>query len=444
LTVNPETARDPIARFREANLAWNSWALGTDMALFQVGMSFMNATTVIPTFIAALAGSEVVVGLVSGLTSGAWLLPQLAVASAVSRLRRKKPLMVGAAWVGRPILLVLAAAIWFLGDSHPMATLAATLFCLTVFWVVDAIVTTPWFDLLARAFPQRGRGRVLGTAQIVGGVAAIGGGMVVRKVLSEEFALGYPRNFALLFALAFAVFVISAVALSLIREPPPEEAPSGRQVPSMRAVLGSLPTILFGDRPFLKLVIVRIVGGYATVASAFYVLNATTNLGFATEDTGLFISAQVLGGVAAGLLQGTVQDRSGPLAYLRIVLGLAIVPPALAIASAPLAALWPDGVLYLYLLLYFGLGIHMGSFSWPYLNWILEYAPDTQRPLYIGLINTLAATVMLAPALGGWLVRNYSYPAAFLVAAGCGGLALLLSLSLPNTRGVADRGAERA
>lgn len=438
-SLRPGDDHDAVTSFRDANLRWNSWALGSDMALFHIAMSLISSTTVLPTLIASLSHSEVIVGLASGLLSGAWLLPQLLVASAVSRLRLKKPLMVRAAWIGRPLILVLALILWFLGASHPQATLIALIAGMTGFWVVDAIVTTPWFDLLARAFPYHTRGRVLGAAQVVGGLGGIAGGMIVRLVLGEGFVLRSPRNYALLFGLSCLVFLASAVALSLIREPPPDPAQETRKVLPLRSILASLPSILLKDRAFFRLVLVRIVGGFVTIASAFYILHGTTNLGFGSEDTGLFVSAQVVGSLAAGLLMSTLQDRWGPLTHMRVVIVISALPPILALCAQPLVNIWPAGVLYLYLVLYFVLGIHMGSLSWPYLNWILEHAPDSQRPLYIGMINTLAATVMLAPVLGGWLVRGFSYNAAFAVALGAGSVAFILSLSLPDTRQQANK-----
>ena len=106
------------------------------------------------------------------------------------------------------------------------------------------------------------------------------------------------------------------------------------------------------------------------------------------------------------------------------------------LAMRPLAAALGPMVIYPYLLVFFFMGIYMSNTGWPYFNWILEYAPEGQRPLYIGIINTLAALTMLAPALGGWLITVVSYPALFIAALAFAGLALVLSTTLPSTRPV--------
>jgi len=383
------------------NYAWNAWAFAADSALFSVGMSFISATTVLPSFMAALTDSEVIVGLASGLMAGGWLLPQLFVASAVSRLPRKRPLMVRAAWLSRPLLLLLALLI-------------------------------PWFDLLAKALPHRRRGRILGISQVLAGLGGVGVGMIVRYVLSEGSPWGFPENYALLFGLGGVAFMASTVALTCIREP--ESAFPAKAVPSLGQVFASLPRILLGDRPFLRLIVTRLLGGFAGMASAFYILYAVRKLGFGVETTGLFVSAQVLGSLVAGLMMGVIQDHWGPLVHIRAAIGLSVLPPILALGAAPLLSILGGGTLYLYLLVYFFLGIYAGASGWPFFNWIMEHAPEAQRPLYIGLINTLGAVMMFAPALGGAVVRAFSYQAAFIAAALFAIAAYALSLSLPSTR----------
>ena len=412
--------------------AWNAWAFAADSALFSVGMSFISSTTVLPSFVATLTDSEVIVGLASGLMTGGWLLPQLFVASAVSRLRHKRPLMVRAAWLSRPLLLLLALLIWAFGRRSPTFTLVATMVGVFGFMACDAVVTIPWFDLLARAIPHRRRGRILGISQILGGLGGVGVGMLVRYVLSEGSPWGFPENYALLFGLGGAAFMASTVALTCIREP--LAAFPTKAVPSLRQVFASLPRILLGDRPFLRLILTRLLGGFAGMASAFYILYAMRKLGFGVETTGLFVSSQVLGSLVAGLMMGVIQDHWGPLVHIRAAIGLSALPPLLALGAAPLLSILGGGTLYLYLLVYLFLGIYAGASGWPFFNWIMEHAPETQRPLYIGLINTLGTVMMFAPALGGVIVRALSYQAVFIAAAIFAIAAYILSLSLPSTR----------
>lgn len=412
--------------------AWNVWVFSIDVGLFHVAMSFFSSTTVLPSFITALGGSELVVGLAGGLMAGGWLLPQLFVASAVARSPRNKPLIMRGAWLGRPIFLVLALVVWLFGSRSPQLTLWFTLSSVFAFFLVDAVVSVPWFTFLGKAIPARRRGRVLGTAQVLGGLGGIAAGVVVRFVLHEGSPWSFPTNYAVLFGLGALLFLGNAVALSCLREP--EAPPAGGDVPTVREVLVSLPGILAHDRPFLRLIVVRLLSGFVTLSSAFYVLHATSHLGFGPEATGLFVSSQVLGSLATGLVMGTLQDRWGPLVHIRAIIAASLLSPIIALCAEPALGVLGQGVLYLYLSVFFFLGVYAGSIGWPFFNWILEYAEETRRPLYIGAINTLGALVMLAPALGGWVVKAVSYPAAFLVAVAFAISALVLSFYLPSTR----------
>ncbi len=412
---------------------WNAGALIVDMASFNVGMSFISSTAVLPALITALGGSEVTVGLGSGLISGAWLLPQLLIAGIVARLPRKQPFMARTAWLTRPILLVLALIILLLGEAQPGIALAAVLASTSIFFVFDAVVSVPWFDLIARAIPSTRRGRVLGSAQVVGGIGGILAGVAVRAILRADSAPTFPADYALLYACATAMMLVSAGALSVIREPA-SSAPT-RDVPPLRQVLAQLPGIITDDRSFRRVIGVRVLAGFVGMASAFYVLNATRNAGLSLEAAGFFVSAQVAGSLAGGLLMGAIQDRWGPLVHIRTIIGVSALPPAIALLCQPFLAELGPSVLYPYLLLYFALGIYMGSIGWPYFNWILEYAEEAKRPLYIGMANTLGAITMVTPALGGWVARDVSYTAVFALALAFALTALILSRCIPSTRG---------
>ncbi len=410
----------------------NAWALATDSALFTMGMSLISSTTVLPAFVAALTDSEMLVGVASGLSAGAWLLPQLVIASVVAHKSRLKPIIVTTALLSRPLFLLAGLAILFLGATHPAVTLAIVLATITVFFTADAVVSVPWFALLGKLIPATRRGRVIGISQIVGGVGGIAAGGAVRYLLSEESAIAFPTNFAILYMSASIVLIFSGLALAGVREPRvPAES---KDPPSALEVLRALPRIVAQDRPFQRMQLVRILAGFVALASSFYVLHATRELGLPMGSTGLFVSAQVAGTLAAGFATSLLQDRWGPLVHMRVVIVVACLAPALGLIISSLAGTLGPAALYPYLGLFFFLGIVSGSMSWPYFNWILEYADEARRPLYIGVSNTLGALTMLAYPLGGWIVSTLSYPTAFGVALAFGVAALLLSSRVPTVR----------
>jgi MFS family permease len=428
---------------RRSDYLRNAIAMATDSSLFYMAMSFIGVTTVFPAFLATLTDSELVIGVGSGITRGAWHLPQLLVAGMVTRLVHRKSIIVGAAWASRPILPLIALIVWRYSTVAPTTTLVLVLALLFVLFAADAVVSVPWFDHLARTIPAEKRGIVVGTGQVVGGLGGIGAGALVAYVLSGSSRWSYPENYAVIFGVGGIVLVLSAVAISFISNP--ECKPQGGELaPSPRQIAALLPGIMRRDRPFRRLVAVQLLAGFVGIASAFYVLYARRVLGFVEADTGLFVSAQVIGSMTAGFLLGYIQNRWGPLIHVRIQIIVAMAPPLLALLAGPAMAVSPAAGRAVYLALYFALGLYLGGFSWPFFNWILEYAPEVRRPLYIGLTNTLGAATMLAPALGGWVVSTISYPAVFALAIGFSLLALGLSVGLPSTRAATAAAAEAA
>ena len=411
---------------------WNARIFALESALFFFALSFVSGNTVLPPLIDQLSGSKIVVGIASGLFSAAWLLPQVFTASASARHQRKKPLMIRAAWPGRVIYLLTALGIWWLGADHPTVTLLVVVISVVIFFLLDAVVAVPWFDLLAKCIPPQRRGRLLGLSQALGSLGGVAVGLAVRYVLSDASPWVFPTNYAILFAGAGLFFLIDAASLSLIREP--ESALDTSAMPPTREILRQMPTLLASDYAFRRLIIVRLASGFIGMASAFYVLHATRQIGLGAESTGLFVSGQVVGGLVAGLLMGLVQDRYGPLKHIRVVTALAAVPPLLALGIEPLAPRLGESVVYAYVLVFFFLGIYAGSAGWPYFNWILEYAGEARRPLYIGMINTLSGLVTLAPTLGGWVVDSISYRAVFVLSLCFVVGTLVLSRKLPSPR----------
>lgn len=231
---------------------WNVSVMALDIVMFTLGITFINSTTVIPSLVDALTHSEFIVGLSTGLISGAWLLPQMIVATAMTRSPRKKPAMVWAAWISRAGLMLIALAIWLLGERQPTLTLVCVVGGMFLFFVLDAVVSIPWFDLLAKVIPPRRRGRLLGLSQALGSLGGIGIGLLVAYLLSERSPWAFPYNYAMLFVGASIILMIAATGLTLIREPASKL--SADQVPSLRQVWAMMPRILAQDKPFVQLI----------------------------------------------------------------------------------------------------------------------------------------------------------------------------------------------
>jgi hypothetical protein len=379
-------------------------------------------------FARRLTDDKILIGAISAIWTGGWLLPQIFAAHYLSDKPRKWPIMFWGELAGRPIIAVFVVWLLLAGTRYPGLTLVFFFVAIAYFVVTDAVVALTWFDMMGKALAPDTRGRMIGIGQVVTGLAALGAGVVIRSVLGAG-GPAYPLNYAIVFGLASLAFTLSEISCAFIVEPP--EAVADVR-PTLREYLPQLARLIRTDPSFGRVTLVRLLAGLGGLASTFYVLYATRVLSLPPASIGLFAGAATLGTALAGIGLGFAADRIGTHRVVQITAWCQFAVPALALLFH--LGVFGPAVMYLYPLLYVLLGIFDGSLLLGFLNYVLELAPPGQRPTYMGLTNTLSGFLILVPLAGGWILEHSSYPLLFTLAA-LGTLAgALLSLSLPSPR----------
>jgi len=403
------------------NYRWNFVFFIVDYVFFSIALAFANPNSVLPAFVGQFTRSAPVIGLVSTVWSGFWLLPQVVAARAINDKPRKKPyLMAGIS--GRIAFWIMPVALWLGLAQRPVAMLLLFFVCLSIFVIPDGLATVAWFDILARAIPVKRRGRLIGLAQALSGLAGLGAGAVVGLILSSP-RTPFPTDYALIFALAGVAFIPSTIALALLREDGVDTSRIGGKERGGHAWL----TPLRHDPVFRHLMIARILVGMVTLTTPFYVIHATDVLNLPLAIVGSFVAAQQVAGVAFGALVGPMSDRWGPSAAIRIGNVFSVAGPLIALA----AHLAGGGLLVrAYPLVYVALGAHHSVNMLGYYNYLLEIAPDRARSSYVGLGNTMMGILTVTPLVGGWLLEATSYTTLFGVTAGLVSLGALTALRL--------------
>ncbi len=403
----------------------NMIGLVTDYAAFSVAMAFADQSTVIPAFVSELTTSAPLIGLISTLQSGGWLLPQLFAANYVANKPRKKPYIIFPSLIGRPMMLIMALATLLLADKSPAPMLLILYFCYALLWVCDGLASVPWFDVLAKVFPGRRRGRFLSLSQVLGGVLAVGAGALVQRVLDPQAGLAFPQNYALLFGLAFVFFAISLAGVALLVEPVEGEA---TRRASWAEYAAKLVQALRGDRRFALATVVRLVAGLGSMATPFFILYGTGELGLGAGIIGTCLTAQVVGRIAGGVLLGVWLAKFGHRSAILGAISLTALSPALALG---VGGVLPSLLSYLYPAVFFFIGISANTLSWSFTNYMLDIAPPQERPTYVGLTNTIGGVLIAAPVIGGALLEATSYPVLFIASLTVYVAALLLAFRLP-------------
>jgi len=398
---------------------WNFFAFLVDYICFGVAFSFASITTVMPALATQLTDSAPLIGLVGTVFNGCWLLPQLAVARLINDKPRKKPYMI-VGMSGRIMLGVIALALWAGLARQPMRMLVLYYACLGLFTTTDGVASVAWFDILARAIPLKQRGRLIGLGQVISGLVGTGAGVLVGLILNQR---PFPANYALIFALAGAVLVPSALAMASVHEPPPED-PDPR---TRGQATDGWWSLLATDRAFRGLTACRLLVGMMGLASSFYVAHAADVLHLPHSIIGGFVVAQTLAGVVASVIMGLVSERWGSRYVTRIGAVAAALGPLFAIVAHLAGEGW---LVQAYPFVYVTLGVVNSAWMLGFFNYLLEIAPDGMRPAYIGLSNTLMGILTLAPMAGGWLLEATSYPTLFGVTTALTGAGFLFTLRL--------------
>lgn len=413
----------------------NFLAITGDFVFFGVGLAFASQTTVLPSFVATLTSSTLLIGLVSTLANGGWLLPQLFAANATAGRPRRKALILVPAVVNRVLFLAIAPLMWVLVPRNPRAAVAVFLGLYGGFYLLDGIASVSWLDMLAKLLRPQLRARLISVGQAGAGLAGVAAGALVAVVLVSP-RLAYPANYVLLIALGAAMFAVSLGCIALTKEEPEHTGERPLPWPDFFRRLGR---ILRDDAPYRRAVIVQVLFTLAGAAAPFYVIHGLESLGFPESSVGLFTSAQVAGGVVSALLMGWMGEKRGTRAVMRLWGAMSVVTPLLALALSLSRTRLPPGVLlYGYAVVFVVVGAQSNTLMAGFLNYVLEYAPTSTRAIYIGFGNTASAIQLVAPLAGGAILQlTGSYPVLF-VAAAAGplvGLALSRGMVEPRRRG---------
>lgn len=377
-----------------------------DGAFFGLGLGFASSVTVIPLFLNSLTSSTLLIGLLASLHGIGWQLPQLFTSGYVMRLRRYKPMvMMGTLHERWPFfgLMILALMTSVIG---PNVVVAFTVIFLATHSLSGGIAATAWQSMIGKIIPASRRGTFFGMQSGMANLLAAGGAFVA-GVLIEQ--LPYPVNFAVCFALAGVAMFISYFFLWRTRESVHENPPAHvNQRPGWK----EMKAILKRDGNFRWFLITRVLGQVAWASVSFYTIYAVREFNVDPKTAGALTSVLMLSQTLAAPILGFLGDRFGH----RTMYGVG----ALLITASMICILSATSIGWFYLV--FALAGFSQSAAWAVaMTFTLEFGDQHEKPLYIGMANTLIApAALLAPILGGWLVDTAGFHPTFLVTTICG------------------------
>lgn len=365
-----------------------------------LGSGFVVPATILAIFISNFTSSKIAIGFLFALPAIGTSLTPIFSAYYTGGLARKKKLLVGWHLVYVVCWFLLALFAFLSGKLVPEETIFFFFIIYGLSSLTVGLIVPPYLDYIGKIVPK-GRGIYFGIAIAASGGFAILGAFLARRILSLT---PFPGNYGLCFlsAASFQLFSLLFLGLNIEVEGPPVS-----QTKKFRPYLQNLIKILKEDREYLQLIFLQMITSFGAMSSPFYAVYASTKLQVTGSILGYFTIMLLLGGMIASVLLGILGDVFGH----KISLLIAIV---CGIGSATIA-LFGSSETHFYAL-FFLLGFSLTPTFMVCTNLVLEMASIEHRSSYLALNSTLVSPLAaVAPLLGGFLVRTFSYPVVFLL-----------------------------
>lgn len=402
-------------------------------ATFMAAMSLFSPTTVGAMFIAELTDKKAVVGLMYSLMMVGWSWPQMIISHMLEHRPFKKPFYVVSAVLRILVLGLVLLAITLVGNRNKTLLLCAYGLLMFSFSSLGGIGIIPFMDIVSKTMPPNRRGAFFAYRRLYAGVLGIGGGYFVQFILKEELGIPYPTNFLIIFGAAFLLMAISSVCFCFASEPAGHVAP---HTMGFRQRLRRGWRIFRKDRNYRRLYLARSALALGGMATPIYAVYAVKDLGAPVSQTGMFILIGAISATVTTVVWKRIGDVHGNRLLMLAAAFLTLAAPFVAsvCGAMPASSDGSNPALTLYLLVFAFASPAMAANGIAATNYLLEIAPETRRPTYVGFMYTIAAPLAFCGWLGGWLADVTSPELVFILAQACTVVAIFLVWRIDEPR----------
>jgi len=405
-------------------------------SLVMMGFTFIAFDSILAGLAYELTESTLCVGLLVTGASIGWLWPQLLVGNRIEHRERKMPLYRATISARLGAMAVMLVAVLVLSGA-PALLYGTILVCAIVMSSAGGVCSIPFMDIVAKAIPAEHRSMLFAWRRLLGGLLGFFAGLIAARVLSDNSPVAYPYNYAVIIGCGMVGMGVAYFSFTRVREPiePVESKPR----PFTEFLRGGF-ALFAEDRDFRLLYFFRVFHSLGLMSQILLVPFVMDVFGAHVETTGLFAATMALAGGLSSMVWGRISKRFGEVWTFRVATALLVLTPLSMLTMAVLAGhevtrTW-IAAHYLWVCLFLLAAYTGGRCGTDMANmvYLMSMAPSEKRPIYMAMMNTLSAPLVLFPTLAGGLVALTSYGATFAVSCVCLVLALAVAFGMSHRR----------
>lgn len=403
----------------------NFLAILLEGSFYFAGLAFVDANAVIPVFVFTYTANISLAGLATTIGAVIWVLMQAVIGPYVKRIRNVPRFITLVFFIFRPLFFLMLPFLY--ASLNPWLTAMSFFFLYAMIYAGDGIVSAAWTDFFGRSIRPDHRGRLLGYQQIIGGIGALAAGYIVKAVLDNP-GLTDDQRYSIIFGSAALALTLSCIPMLFAQEPDRRpNLPRQNHVDYFR----QLPGYLKANRPFARLIVVRMLASIASMVMPFVILFGQNQFRLDPQQVSTLIYIQIIGTLAGGVIWGRISSRLGNKLIIVLTQGLgfsiaflSVVFYFLAPVSLPAFLLWP---------VVFANGCTMASWI-GFINYTIEIVKEEDRTVYLLLSNLITFPFSFLYLVAGIMAQYLGYLSIFIISALAAMTALLVSRKLPQIK----------
>jgi len=365
---------------------------------FFIGYCFFDVNTVIPVFIQTFTGKVELAGIASTIRQFSTLFVQILLGTYIVKVKKVPRylgtcLMIGYAM---PLLAVLPLAAGWPGNLLVITVFLAV----AVMWTCDGLMVIGYYDLLGRIITPPNRARVLGYQQLFGGLGAMAGAMIVKKILDLKM-IPITSKYIIIFSIGAGILLLGAVSMFFAED---VEYRHTADRYSLKEHLMKIPEYLRNSSSLRIIMYCQICFTIAAMVSPYVLIMCKEQFQMKDELISSMLNVQVLGTLLGGGISAFLAPRLGN----RIIVSFYCFLSMLC-GGCGLAAIHNIGSRNLNILIMV-LTSGIASAAWAgFMNVMIDLSKGENTYIYMLINSVVTLPLSFAGVIAGQIIKYNSY-----------------------------------